>query len=290
MKRICINKKYLFRSFIASLSVIFGIISTILLFFSLEDDFGITLNNPCEKCLTLVIPILIAGLIAIIKTCTYRKVKIVDETQLSIILRYGNLWKYGFPRLSKKKRIVVVNVNTAFDTIVDPPEVHKPLVSARTVHGQWIKMMMEHGVSQEKLNINIKKSLDEQKIFPSAIHKKDRGNANIYPKGTIALYQYKNTTFYLLALSEFDDKNNAQNTQEELRQTIIKLIEFIGNYSQGYDVYIPVMGSGNSRTGIDDQTALELLSSNLKLNRTNLRGKITVVVYEGNRDKVTIGG
>lgn len=50
------------------------------------------------------------------------------------------------------------------------------------------------------------------------------------------------------------------------------------------------MGAGNSRTGIDDQTALELLVSNLKLNRSSLRGKINVVVYEGNRDKVTIEG
>lgn len=290
MKRVLINKKYFKRSFITSVSFIFAIISAVQIFFSLEDDFAIKLDNPCEKSIALIIPILFAGLIAIIRTCTFKKNTIVDETQLSVILRYGNLWKYGFPRFCKKKRIVVVNVNTAFDTIVDPPEVHKPLVSASTVHGQWIEQMVKRGVSLDKLNIEIKKSLDEQRIVPSAVLNKDRGNADIYPRGTIALYQYNNTTFYLLALSEFDEKNNAQNSQEELRKTILKLIEFIGHYSQGYDVYIPVMGSGNSRTGIDDQTALELLSSNLKLNRNDLRGKISVVVYEGNRDKVTIGG
>ena len=109
-----------------------------------------------------------------------------------------------------------------------------------------------------------------------------------HSKGTIAVYQYQNTTFYLLALAEFDSKNNAQNTQEELRETILKLIEFIGNYSQGCNIYIPVMGAGNSRTGIDDQTALELLSLNLKLYRTSLRGEINVIVYERNRDKVII--
>lgn len=138
------------------------------------------------------------------------------------------------------------------------------------------------------MNIAIEKSLEEQEIAPIAILNKDRGNNKIYPKGTIAVYQYKNTTFYLLALSEFDIRNSAQNTQEELQKTILKLIEFIGNYSQGCNVYIPIMGAGNSRTGIDDQTALELLVSNLKLNRRTLRGEINVVVYEGNRDKVTI--
>jgi len=290
MKRICINKRCLLRSFTTALSAEFAIITAVLLFFSLKDDLGITLDSLCKKCLALIIPVLLAGLFAVFRACTFRKNKIIDETQLSIILRYGNLWKYGFPRFCKKERIVVVNVNTAFDTIVDPPGVHNPLVSARTVHGQWIEQMKKQGVTPNELNIEIKKNLAEQKIVPSTVLNKDRGNADIYPKGTIALYQYKNTTFYLLALSEFDAKNNAQNTQEELRKTILTLIEFIGNYSQGYDVYIPVMGSGNSRTGIDDQTALELLSSNLKLNRRSLRGKINVVVYEKNRDKVKIEG
>lgn len=290
MKRLCINKKYVIRMFTSALSVEFTVISAVLLFFSLENDLGITLDSVCKKCLALLIPILLAGLFAVIRACTFRKNKIVDETQLSIILRYGDLWKFGFPHFSKKRRIVVVNVNTAFDTIVDPPEIHNPLVSANTVHGQWIEQMKKRGVFANELDIEIEKSLEEQGITPTDILNKDRGNNRIYPKGTIAIYQYKNTTFYLLALSEFDTKNNAQNTQEELRKTILKLIEFIGNYSQGCDVYIPVMGAGNSRTGIDDQTALELLASNLKLNRSGLRGKINVIVYEGNRDKVTIEG
>lgn len=290
MKRLCINKKYIIRRFISALSVEFTAISAVLLFFSLEDDLGITLDSVCKKCMALLIPILLAGLFAVIRACTFRKNKIVDETQLSIILRYGDLWRFGFPHFSKKRRIVVVNVNTAFDTIVDLPEIHNPLVSANTVHGQWIDQMKKRGVSANELDTEIEKSLEEQRITPTDILNKDRGNNRIYPRGTIAIYQYKNTTFYLLALSEFDTKNNAQNTQEELRKTILKLIEFIGNYSQGCDVYIPVMGAGNSRTGIDDQTALELLVSNLKLNRSSLRGKINVVVYEGNRDKVTIEG
>lgn len=290
MKRLCINKKYVIRMFTSALSVEFTVISAVLLFFSLENDLGITLDSVCKKCLALLIPILLAGLFAVIRACTFRKNKIVDETQLSIILRYGDLWKFGFPHFSKKRRIVFVNVNTAFDTIVDPPEIHNPLVSANTVHGQWIEQMKKRGVFANELDIEIEKSLEEQGITPTDILNKDRGNNRIYPKGTIAIYQYKNTTFYLLALSEFDTKNNAQNTQEELRKTILKLIEFIGNYSQGCDVYIPVMGAGNSRTGIDDQTALELLASNLKLNRSSLRGKINVIVYEGNRDKVTIEG
>lgn len=288
MNRIYINKKCVFRTFTFVLSVEFTIISTVLLFFSLDDFPGIKVNSTCEKCLALLFPVLLAGLISIIRACFFNKNKIVNETQLSIILRYGNLWRYSFPKFSKKQRIVIVNVNTAFDTIVDSPEVHNPLVSAQTVHGQWINQMKRRGITTDELDIAIEKSLEEQGVTPTAVLNKDRGNNKIYPRGTIAVYQYQNTTFYLLALAEFDSKNNAQNTQEELRETILKLIKFIGNYSQGCNVYIPVMGAGNSRTGIDDQTALELLSSNLKLYRTSLRGEINVIVYERNRDKVII--
>ena len=288
MNRININKKYLFRNFTAFLSVEFTVISAVLIFFSLNEDLGINLNTFCKKCLALLFPVALAALAAIIRTCTFRKNKIVDETQLSITLRYGNLWKFAFPNFSKKERIVVVNVNTAFDVITDSPNIHHPLVNARTIHGQWITQLKNRGIGPDEINNVIQENLESQGIEPTKIVQKDRGNTKNYPKGTIALFQYEKTTFYLLAMSEFDENNNAQNTQEELRQTILSLINYIGQYSQGCDVYIPVMGAGNSRTGIDDQSALDLLVSTLTLNKELLRGKINVVVYERNRDKVTI--
>ena len=79
MKRLFINKKYIIRSFTSALSVEFTAISVVLLFFSLEDDLGIILDSVCKKCLALLIPILLAGLFAVIRACTFRKNKIVDE-------------------------------------------------------------------------------------------------------------------------------------------------------------------------------------------------------------------
>lgn len=289
LKTICINKKVLCKYFISTLSVIYTIISALSIFFE-PSDLGLELDTVCKKSIVLIIVNGCAFLIAMVMVCVFRKVTIVKETQLSITVRYGNLWKFGFPKYSKKQRIVVVNVNTAFDTIVDGPEVVKPLVSATSIHGQWILNMAAHNIKSEDLNYKIKESFRQQEILPSSTKNKTRGNSEIYPRGTIAVYPYENTTFYLLAMAEFDDDNNAQNTQEKLRKTILKLIEYIGKFSQNCDVYIPIMGSGISRTGIDDQTALELLLSNLKLNKKSLRGNINIVVYEKDRDKVIIGG
>ena len=198
---------------------------------------------------------------------------------------YGDLWKISFSNQSKE-RIVVVNVNTAFDVIVDSPGIPNSLVSARTIHGQWITKMKELGIKEDELNEAIQNNLKERNIIPSKRLSKCRGNNTIYEKGTIAEYKYGKTIFFLVALSEFDDNNNAQNTFGEFLRIIDILIEFIAANSQGADVYIPLMGSGCSRTGISDQKSLEIISDLLKIKCDRLFGNIKVVVYEGSRDKV----
>ena len=64
----------------------------------------------------------------------------------------------------------------------------------------------------------------------------------------------------------------------------------LGIYSQGYDVYLPVMGAGLSRTDIDDQTALEIMKSHFMLNKEKLHNQINIIVYNKNRDKVSLEG
>ena len=289
MKRILKNQKYFKESLSKIISREFTVVSAILLFFPI-DDFLIRFNTFYVKIGIFISLILAALLVAIFKTYTFKKIEVIHDTQRSINLFYGDLMDFAFPKKESRERIVVINVNTAFDVILESANVINPLVSRNTIHGQWIEQMNKRGMSSEKLNVEIKKSLREQNLTCKMKNERIKGNKEEYPKGTIAKYRYKNTTFYLLAFSSFDEKNNAQNTQEEIRTTILKLIEFIGNNSQGEDVYIPLMGSGYSRAQIDDETALELLVSNLKLNKNKFIGDINVVVYEKNRDKVAIGG
>lgn len=119
---------------------------------------------------------------------------------------------------------------------------------------------------------------------------KDRGKLNCYPKGTIACYEYENTIFYLLALSEFDENNNAQNTKEELVQTIIKLIDYYDKHGNGLDIYVPIMGTGQSRTGIHKAEALEVIRSLFRLYEDKIHGCANIIVYSKDRDEVSIGG
>ena len=126
------------------------------------------------------------------------------------------MWKTAFSTKGKK-RIVVVSVNTTFDTIVDEnlAVVNKPLVSPSTIHGQWLNCMKKKNVPISDIDKGINDSLSLQGIVPAKILNhdiKDRGKIECYEKGTIAQYEYENTVFYLMALSEFDENNNAQST------------------------------------------------------------------------------
>lgn len=274
--------------FKAGCAMVFGIASAILLLFKKEDFRIDTIRKSAG---VFFILIMAALAYALIKVMCYRKIESIKK---KLILRYGNLWKYAFSR-NKNKRIVVVNVNTTFDTIVDEKlsEVNKPLVSPTTIHGQWIKQMQKREVTIADIDKKIEESLRIQKIEPTKILEqsiKERGKLNCYPKGTIACYEYQNTIFYLLALSEFDENNNAQNTKEELVETITQLIDYYEHHGNGFDIYVPIMGTGQSRTGINKSEALEVIRSLFRLYQDKIHGCANIIVYSKDRDEVSIGG
>ena len=289
LKRVLINKELFYKTLCAISGGVFTITSVFLSFFSFED---IGIHTPCCKLLLILGLFAVVVLFAIIRVNVYKTKTIVNESTRTITLRYGDLWNFAFSKKDKQKRIVVVNVNTTFDTIVDSADVDKPLVSEKTIHGQWIKQMEKHGIGRDVIDSEIEKSLNSQKIIPQRIITyKKRGKQNSYPKGTIARYTYKDTVFYLIALSEFDENNNAHNSIEELRITIEKLIDYIDKYGQALDVYVPLMGTGKSRTyGINDRIALELIKFELFMHKDKLHGNINVIIYEGDKDKISLGG
>lgn len=71
---------------------------------------------------------------------------------------YGDLLKIGFNLTKVTKNIVVIPVNSAFDTIVEEAgeQNPNPLVSILTIHGKWInKFLQKENITQEELNNRI---------------------------------------------------------------------------------------------------------------------------------------
>lgn len=259
----------------------------ILPFFDTSD---LKIKSCSSKILTMTILILLAVFYAVVKVMSYKKIVVIKG---KLVLRYGDLWKTAF-NTKEKKKIVVVGVNTTFDTIVDEnlSMVNKPLVSPTTIHGRWLKCMKDRNVEISDIDAKISNSLKLQGISPMKVlsrNVKARGKLECYSKGTIAQYEYGNTVFYLLAMSEFDENNNAQNTKEELVETITKLINYYDKKGNGFDIYIPLLGTGQSRTGITRKDSLEIMASLFELYEEKIQGCVNIVVYSEDRDKVSLG-
>lgn len=294
MKRICNNLNLLKKYFIQRTSIVFAIVSGVLLFID-KKSFGI--DSTKESIFAIILIFAFVILWTVLKVCFYKENIIFKTNQGKVSLRYADLLKIAFTSSSifKKpdKKIVVVSVNTSFDTIVDEDiaDVKHPLVSAKTIHGKWIRKMNEYGISEEELNQAIHDNLEKQGIAPIKSLKreyKERGNLDCYEKGTIAVYRHNDTFFYLLALSEFDEKNNAQNTKVELMETIEKLIKYYDNNGQGYDIFIPLLGIGKSRTDISSEEALQIITSYFRIHKDKVQSDVNVIIYNRHRDSVSL--
>ena len=199
----------------------------------------------------------------------------------SIEITEGDLFKFGFEnRSNTKKNIVSIPVNTAFDTYVSTnvETNYYPLVSENTLHGKWINRWVKSGRTIAELDKQIEESLNFQGEIPNGKAKAKNGKQNCYEIGTTAIVSTERAFFYLVALASFDEHNRAQTTVEWIKAAILKLLDLYDKYGQGYSLYIPLFGTGRSRSGIDYQESFYLIRQTLLENKNRIQGHIVIVV------------
>ena len=196
----------------------------------------------------------------------------------------------SFYSKNKDKKIVVIPVNTHFDTIVDEciDCVDKPLVSANSIHGQWIKKMLENN-SIEEIDTKIQDYLKRKGVQSVRDEERLRGNQNEYPIGTISVVKNSNNVdFFLLALTKFNKNNNAQCSDDEFIYTIRNLIDFYNKIGQRYTLYLPLLGTSYSRIKYSHQESLEKIITLCKLEKSKIFGEIKIVIYNKDKNKVSL--
>ncbi len=195
---------------------------------------------------------------------------------------YGNIFKYAFSDRRKRKTIVVIPVNTRFDTHLSTKLENTvyPMISSETVHGEWLLRL-------EKL----KGRIDD---IPERIQSDLRCRGSIcnsdgeYPIGTIAVVEIGNTCFYLLAISSFDERNHAKSKPKFIEQAVNSLLDFYDINGQGYEIYLPLLGTGRSRSGMSLQVSFDLIKQKA-LDRTgSIHGRITIVISNDNKDEIVL--
>ncbi len=199
----------------------------------------------------------------------------------SIEIVEGDIFKFAFENRSRTaKNIVVIPVNTAFDTHVSTKlgTDGTPLVSENTLHGKWLIRWTRSGESVAGLDGRIAESLNCQGKTPICKSKSKNGKADCYEIGTTAIIDIRKAVFYLVATATFDEMNNAHSTKEEIKTALIELLKIYDNFGQGYPMYIPLFGTGRSRAGLSYQESFELIKQTLLENKNRIQGHVKIVI------------
>jgi len=287
-----LNLKPIFHLFLKISGIVFSVFAILVTFISLE-DIGIT--NIWHKT-GIILSILVLSLIMsmILILFFFKKNRIWSNGKNKVFASYGDLIKYAFKVKEKNKRIIVIPVNDTFETIVDVggEKVVNPLVSPNSLHGIWIEeFCKKYEITVNELNSRISGNLKLQNRKPVQIYSEDekrRGNKEKYDLGTVAILNAGNTIFYLVAISEFDEKNNAQSNKINIRKAVETLIEFYDENGQGFPLYMPLMGTGTSRAKLTHKQSLKLIKSGIFAFEEKINGQINIIVFHKDRDKISI--
>ncbi len=292
MTEVKLNLKPIFHLFLKISGIVFSVFAILVTFISLE-DVGIT--NIWHK-IGIILSILVLSLIMsmILILFFFKKNRIWSNGKNKVFASYGDLIKYAFKVKEKNKRIIVIPVNDTFETIVDVggEKVVNPLVSPNSLHGIWIEeFCKKYEITVNELNSRISGNLKLQNRKPVQVYSEDekrRGNKEKYDLGTVAILNAGNTIFYLVAISEFDEKNNAQSNKINIRKAVENLIEFYDENGQGFPLYMPLMGTGTSRAKLTHKQSLKLIKSGIFTFEEKINGQINIIVFHKDRDKISI--
>ena len=196
----------------------------------------------------------------------------------------GDIFTYALGKRSKKKRIVVIPVNTAFDVHVttqlenDPA----PMVSSNTLHGNLLIRIKKSNIEELEIAERIRENLRINMLIKGDEEKLD------LPIGTIASLDFGSSTIYMLAISKFNAKNKARSSKNDIQTAITKLLEYYDDKGQGYDLYLPLMGTGLSRAYLSNQESYDIIKSTLLKNKDRLQGKINIIILPCVIEEITI--
>lgn len=203
----------------------------------------------------------------------------------SLCWRCGDLLRFGFGNRKKARNLVVIPVDCGFRTHVtrEYEGVLMQEVSERSVHGQWLTRMAQSGVLEEDLRGRISAALETVEI-------PGEGQAGSCLRGTVVAIDTKNATFLLLAVSEFDEKGVASATRGEVEESLTALIRYYNESGQGADLYLPLVGTGLSRSEMSKRESFEMIRRVVTEQSPFIGGKVTIVVRPEDADEIGLSG
>ena len=138
--------------------------------------------------------------------------------------------------------------------------------------------MNNKGLRCQKLDDLIKLRLKKNGVVKCGVCNSIVGKNDIYPIASTAIVTIDNTNFYLTAVSKFNKKNKAESEISYIRDALNSLIDMYDIEGQGFDLYIPLIGSGRSRTGMTLQESYELIVKSIINRKNEIYGRIHITI------------
>ena len=281
-KYLATNFKFYFSLYVfvlSGLGLILSIVACIIDFTSLFKDLEIGVKILIVLGVYLTLALLTIPLFFTKKTTTYYK-----NGEFEVSAEYGDIDK-----ISSKwgdKKIIVIMVNTTFDMIVEGPG-PKALVAGNTNHGRFAdRVCREKKITYEQLNDEVQNLLSNNKNLSYKLIDRERGNKKEYPLGTTVIYDLGKISYLLFAFSHFDDNNNAHPVIDNL--PLDKIMDEINKYSQNLDVYIPLIGTGQSDYKLSNPKSFCQMKHYFLSHTNKIEAKYRILVYKGVKDEVSI--
>ena len=115
------------------------------------------------------------------------------------------------------------------------------------------------------------------------------GNKKRYPLGAVCEVKAENKTFYLVALTRFNENHRAEIENSEYQRVLCDLFSFIEQNSQGRVVNVPLIGAGHSGVNLSKQKLLEFLLFSIALkNGLTLINGVNIMLHDSIKDDINL--
>lgn len=230
-------------------------------------------NFYCGILVLIITLVLMFAICYLVILFIFRKSVDIQIRNTSVKICYGDIFsKDDF----SGQVLRIIGCDSHFNTQVDDK-----VISKKSLHGQ---LVLKHGDEKE-----IKKAVRE-KAKQLQLEKNIDGLYD-FPLGTIISYNSskEGLTYLMLAMTELNDRYEAHSDMAKFVSMLMNMWREISSVHAGYDIAIPLLGSGILRFDDGPRSNDELLRCllcSLDNSGVTLKSQVYIVIYDNTHNKV----
>ncbi|WP_106770004.1 macro domain-containing protein [Paenibacillus faecalis] len=267
LKEIIKDKDFWISSWVIP-GALFGIATTLLTFIEFDHSF-----DKINILIGLVVLSFIFILCKLIKNLCLKNIILnIDGSEIEI--KKGDI--FTFPSDVYK----VIAFNEYFDTAVDDQ-----IISRASLNGQYLNKFYSDTTDLDKRIIQ--DSRLQLRIVEKNVKRPLGGKKTRYRLGAV----FKDSDFFLVAFSKFDDENKANLKLHEYANCLINFWNEVNGLYAQQEVVVPLLGSGITRHKDFNATPHQLLEVMLwtfKISKVKFRepSKVTILLHEKHHKEI----